>query len=519
MSNIQIKKIAYYIVIFSIFTSLLRIDYRMNTPNLFSVGDDASYYIHTKTISYDFDLDYKNQTNNIEDWKYFNKVRNEYVPIHPIGSSIFAFPFMLIGRVLEAILNIKDLHYFTYSLSSVFYLIVSYLLILNILKQNLRLTTKDKKLIFVSFFGSGLLYYSFERFSLTHVYEIFSVCLLFFLTEKIKTDKNRVYFFLVGFLSIFLILVRLTNIFLFFTPYFYLIVFKKNNLIKLLLKSKVYLLGLGLGLTTYCLVNIYLYGELILNPEKLYNPDGSFLNNYLDNYLLSQDLFSFITNIFKSLIIILFSFEFGIFYISPIIAFCIFLSLRLLYKKEFSTFFILTIIFALPFGLVFLWRATGSSFGYRYLLVLIPYSVIIYFAKLRSKNLDIILFFLAIFSILCFLFFETNELTILSENINSFGKLHNNSSPKFILGILLAIFSLKAYIIIFFKSYFGILILKFFMLFSSKNTLLNLIDKFGFLDEDVIEIVNYASNITYVSYILILLLLLLLFKLKNKISV
>lgn len=517
MSNTRLKKIAYYVIIFSIFTSLLRIDYRLNTPDLLSKGDDASYYIHTKTIVYDFDLDYKNQTNNT-DWKYFNKARSEYVPIHPIGSSFFATPFMFIGRVLEAILNVKDLHYFTYSLASVFYLIFSYFLILNVIKENLRLNINDKLLIFVSFFGSGLLYYSFERFSMTHVYEIFSVCLLFFLTEKINKNKNRVYLFLIGFLSIFLILVRSTNIFLFFTPYFYLIVCNKKTLIKLLIKSKVYLTGLGFGITTYFLVNIYLFGELILNPEKLYNPDGSFLDNYLDTYLLSQDIFSFLINIFKSLIIILFTFEFGVFYISPVIAFCIFLSLRLLYKKEFSTFFIVFIIFAIPFGLVFLWRATGSSFGFRYLLVLIPYSVILYFLKLRSKNLDKILFFLGIFSFLCFLFFETNQLTILSKNINSFGKIHNNSSPDYILGVLLAMFSLKSYVIIFFKSYFGILILKFFMLVSSKNTLLSLIDKFGYLDDDVIDIVNYASNISYLSYILIFLLLFILFKIKNKIS-
>ena len=48
----------------------------------------------------------------------------------------------------------------------------------------------ETKTLILAFFGSGVAYFAFERFSMTHVYEVFTVSLIIYLTIKYYSDEN-----------------------------------------------------------------------------------------------------------------------------------------------------------------------------------------------------------------------------------------------------------------------------------------------------------------------------------------
>ena len=148
-------------------------------------------------------------------------------------------------------------------------------------------------------------YYSFERFSMTHTYEVFSISLLFFISYKnINGDKNQKNF-LIGLLSILFLTIRWVNIFIIFIPFLYYLLIEKKESIKNLIKSKYYISGLLVGVGTFLLHTKALYGVYTVNPKFVYRNNMSlgFLDySGLDSYF-GLDM---IKLIFKSLGIIFF---------------------------------------------------------------------------------------------------------------------------------------------------------------------------------------------------------------------
>ena len=146
---------------------------------------------HAYTIGHDFDLDYSNQIQITDDYTklgfYFNG--KQYVPKHPIGPGIFAAPFAFIGKILQTVnsnINFSEnnITFFIYSLSSIFYFFTSILLISKVINNSPKFNKTSPISIFYLFLGSGFAYYSFERFSMTHTYEVFSVAVLFYIAFK-----------------------------------------------------------------------------------------------------------------------------------------------------------------------------------------------------------------------------------------------------------------------------------------------------------------------------------------------
>ena len=119
-----------------LFLLLFDLQFRLNEPNNLSGVDDSSYFLHSETISNDFDLDYSNQI-NFEDLDtnkfYFNPKNESFIPKHPIGVGILSSPFTFLGLLLERSNLFKnhesDLVYLIYSLSSIFYFSCSLILI------------------------------------------------------------------------------------------------------------------------------------------------------------------------------------------------------------------------------------------------------------------------------------------------------------------------------------------------------------------------------------------------------
>lgn len=506
------KKKLYLLSIFTImFLIFLRIDYRDKVPQSFNSGDDANYYFHNKTISYDFDFDYSNQISTTNDM-YLNQEKNDYVPIHPVGSAFLTFIFMLFGKYIERYLSIQDFHYFLYSLSGIYFLFLS-LKLLSI--SNFRNRVENKITVAIFFLGSGLLYFSFERFSMTHVYEVFSVILLFYLSYLLilGIKYNKFIIFLLGFLSIFLVNIRFVNIFLPLTPFFYLLLNDEKNITKNLLKNLFYYVGLLTGLTVNLIITKALYGFYTLTPIKIYDSSGGVLANFYNLNIENKNILEIINFLFQSFLKILIGFEFGIFFISPVIFFSLFTFLKILKSKEYMLLAITLFIFAIPFGIVIIWQTTASSFGFRYLYVLIPYSILLIFTFYKNKIVLKIIFILSVFSFLLYLFFESTDQTSLREGINIFGKYHRYSSPNFIPEAVKSFFILNSYLKIIFTSFFGVIILKFGILIFSIEKIETLIEYYGYLNEDVIELINFTNSITFIHFLSIIVLIIISFRL------
>ena len=197
--------------------SLVKVDYRFEEIDYGKSVDDAEYYYSAITIGVDYDLDFSNQMEGVEN-RYLNKENNNIVPFHPIGSGILAAPFIIISNLLiEPFLNsnLVSFNFFIYSLVPIFYFFTSIKLLI-ISLNNLKIF-HDKKYLLFFILGTGVTYYSFDRFSMSHMYEFFSTSFIIYITTKLITKKkiNHFYFFLLGFCIFLFLSIRFTNYFLF----------------------------------------------------------------------------------------------------------------------------------------------------------------------------------------------------------------------------------------------------------------------------------------------------------------
>ena len=164
----------------------------------------------------------------------------------------------------------------------------------------------------------------------------------------------------------------------------------------------------------------------------------------------------------------------------------------------------MTLIISIPFGVIFLWQTTGSSYGFRYLSVLLPIAVLVIYRFSSPKFIQAI-YYINIFSIFAFLKFETNELTSLREQINSFGVMHRFSAPRYLDGVLQSAFELDGYLKIFITSFLSLIIFKILISIVGIEFISDLIDRFGYLNSDVVEFLEYATRFSFTEVVLLIL--------------
>ena len=172
------NKIVKYFILSFIIILCFKVDYRFKEILPGGSQDDSSYYYHAQTIALDFDLDYNNQLNgNFQD--AFIREDNKPVPRQSFGPGLLSAPFIFASSQLSKYISVSSntsLNYFIYSLSAPFYLFLSLVILKKLLRINNQ--SKSEKLILLTL-GSGVTYYAFERFSMSTIYEFFSVCLSF----------------------------------------------------------------------------------------------------------------------------------------------------------------------------------------------------------------------------------------------------------------------------------------------------------------------------------------------------
>ena len=181
MKLLRNKKLVYLFLI-TFLLLLLKIDYRL-IEEINCCQDDHDYFMHAETISVDFDLDYTNQLTGFESKRFNNN--GKIAPKGFLGTGLLSAPFLFIGNFLDNLIpntNLMNLGILFYSFASIFYLFLSIFLLRSILKQN---NYNEKTFfIFLWVFGSGLPYFAFERYSMTHVFEIFTILLVMNYSNK-----------------------------------------------------------------------------------------------------------------------------------------------------------------------------------------------------------------------------------------------------------------------------------------------------------------------------------------------
>ena len=294
-----------------------------------------------------------------------------------------------------------------YSIAPIFYLLISILLIQKSMKVlNIRY---NRNLLLIAIFGTGISYYSFDRFSMSHIYEFFGTSFLIYLSayslEK-KSSSRIVYInFLIGFLMFFFLAIRWTNYLFFIIPMVIYLISKSS--VKNLYLQPSFILGGLLGLSIFLLHTKYLYGIYTLNQAPIVL---SVENSFSANYTRFFDLSMFSENIvfvFEGLRIILFSQEFGLFYFAPILFLSLVFTMISIYEKNYSLGFCLLILYTIPFISVIVTQNTAFSYGYRYLFVLIPINIVLYFKFLNnSKIIKRYLYFFSILGFILYLFLK-----------------------------------------------------------------------------------------------------------------
>lgn len=502
------KKI-FFLLGFLIFLIFLKIDFRI-TNDLVCCSDDYDYFSHAETISEDFDFDYTNQLPDKS--RYYRNNKN--APFGFLGAGLLSSPFMLIGSFFDQIFNNKlpmiNLKNLIYSFSSIFYLIFSMGLI-NKISQFFNVKINYTLYLL----GSGIIYYAFERYSMTSVYEVFTILLTIQLSTLFvqNTYDLRVISFLIPLSVLLAILVRWTNLFVLLIPFVIIIKFNKEKpgILKQLL-NRYYFLSVTISIGLFSLLSKLIYGVITFSPSYVYMVDE--FDNLLQVSIL-QNFPTFIKDLVIDFINIMFSQEFGLFWFSPIVFIGTILVIWTFFtNKNFESLIsngLLLICFAQNFFIVSIWNSTASSYGFRYLFSLIPLSFLAVFMNKEIINSKLVKNYLksfSIFSIFSVLFFETTIFTQLSLTpvVNSFGYEKVYSQPEYLTGLLKSFLVPESYLKIIATSFFGALFLKLSIMLTSETLVTDLLSSTGYVNDDILRLLSQLNEST-VNYFVFLLLL------------
>lgn len=506
------KKLFYFIT-FLILLSLLKIDYRF-VDGIYCCGDDHDYYMHAETIAVDFDFDYSNQLKGIEDKRY--NQNGKIAPTGFLGTGLLASPFLFIGNYLSNILpsNKNSIYDFTilfYSFSPIFYLLLSILILRKLLDF------KNYDLILLSIFGSGITYYAFERYSMTHIYELFTVALVMLSCKLFYKNGDKKYAVLIPISIMLAFLVRWVNYYILFIPL--IMSFYENKSRFKLTKSLYFYFSSLMSFSLFLWFSKAVYGIYTINPQKIYGEIGLAENGAIFS---SQKIFTYFGDFMK----INFSQEFGIFWFNPPIFFSlVFLIINLVNPRRKHKFIDLIGLFCIlsMYGLIIIWGSTGSSYGFRYLYGLLPFSIYILIKNNFTKYFYFKYFFigLCLFSFISTLFFETTELTQLSlvEQNNTFGNSVRFTQPEYLKGYIFSLTNLNSYLKIISTSFIGVVAFKTLMSFYGKDLFIEFLNTLGLPinNPDFLNLLDKLELITFTNiYLSLFFIVIFIYKLNLK---
>ena len=194
----------------------IKTDYRLET-GIYCCKDDHDYYAHAETLVIDLDFDYSNQfVGNEEQRFYYN---GKIAPSAFIGAGLLSAPFLFVGNLIDNLFPNNEMFNFKiifYSFSSIFYLIFTFLLLNKINK--LLNSTYSSYSLYLFLLGSGIGFYVFERYSMSHIYEVFAVTLLIYHCVKFYKEPNQYVAFSIPLLIMLSLMTRWVNVYVLIIP-------------------------------------------------------------------------------------------------------------------------------------------------------------------------------------------------------------------------------------------------------------------------------------------------------------
>jgi hypothetical protein len=207
----------------------------------------------------------------------------------------------------------------------------------------------------------------------------------------------------------------------------------------------------------------FLYGLYTFNPSDIFLLVENRLSSNYEQLLDISRIPENILLTLRTLLTMIFTQEFGLFYFSPIVFASFIFLLILIYKKRFKLFFLLGVTYLIPFLPVLVFQNTSYSYGFRYMYSLIGLNILIYFRSFsKNRLLTIYLVIFSFFGIFAQLMFETSSYAVLSTDYvtNSFGEETLYSNPNYLSGVFKSSLLIDSYLNIIFTSFMGVFILK-----------------------------------------------------------
>tara|TARA_X000001036_G_C20670076_1_gene802138 strand:- start:561 stop:2150 length:1590 start_codon:yes stop_codon:yes gene_type:complete len=503
----RINKPINFFIFALIFLLFLTIDFRYKT-DWTCCSDDFDYFSHAETFIIDWDFDYTNQLEGFEEKRFYNNGKS--APIGFFGTGLLSSPFLKIGQVLDN-LNVPSGNLFNfkilmYSFASIFALFLAHFYIVKSCK--LLKIKINSNLLLIILFGTGLPHYAFERYSMTHSFDAFTVSLfIYFLIKFYSQNQKRdiLFIFIFGFLAL---VVRWTNYQIFLIPFVIKSLFFPDSKVKMRNNISFYIsYVVFFGMFVY---HSYLvWGISTINPSKIYQG-----HTYLADSLskLNENTVLFVFENFKLFLNSIFTQEFGVFWFSPIIFFGLLSSFYFI-KKNISLSICIFLIYGFYFAIVNAWGGTGNAYGLRFIYPTIPISLFLFLYFYRKKLIKnfiksyIVLF--SIFSLFSVLFFESWSGTQLSLDYieNSYGNMQLYSQPNFLSGTLNAFVIFDSYLKIFVTSYLGVILFKAAFIIFNKDSVIEFLTRIGLPTDnnDFTDYVEKVNSTEFVSLIIIIL--------------
>ena len=275
-----------------------------------------------------------------------------------------------------------------------------------------------------------------------------------------------------------------------------------------------YFLGSSLiSIATFLTLSKLIYGQILLNPETVYNTSG-----FVSSYFNDQTFAEFFINAVKNSFIILFTQEFGLFWFNSVLFLGLLLSLLNYFKKlsknNISLYLVSFISYAQIFGIVLMWQSTASAYGFRYLLNLVPlalFQFLIFFKKTNYLLFKNYLYIFSIFGFISVVFFEGNGGTQLAITPieNSFGRVLPFTQPEYLTGLIKSFVDINVYLKIFTTSFLGLIFFKLLILVNLYGGFVSAAERFNLpiQNQDFIiyvEQVNLISTFQLLVFVLLL---------------
>lgn len=402
--------------------------YQMQNFGMMYSGDDYSYMAHATSLTFFQFPSYAKE--------YF--ATEGEIPLHSIGSSLLASPFVFLGSIIDRIsgneivvrrtaLNVsKSWTAFGFTLSSVFYLWVTCLLLYKSLTFYFQPRISSLAVI-LTVLLQGVPLFAFRRPVFSHIYEIFLQSLLLFLLlrlikfggyifpgKQLKCLRESIF---VGLLIGLVSLVRVNNILisLAWPIILFSLYYPRINGVRIVKMMLVSYLSMAV------LILIFQIWPIFYNLPDIHQYKGYFNNDYIRKYHLT--LYGPILYI-KRLGRLLWGIDWGLIFTAPYLLLGLF-SLAWARKDKVHTYLMWSLIpLTVNLYLSLAHRDQGSWYGYRYLIfslipiIIYPMAELISSVKKKNPFFYYTVILIAIVPVLSMLSFESNNSNLTLKRVD-----------------------------------------------------------------------------------------------------